>query len=243
MSETVDYKEQLTKLIALQELDAEIYDLRSKKELIPERLEEINSSLEGKKGAMESADKELKDLQVAKGDKENEMASLEEKVKKHEADLYQIKNNKEYKALQQEIESIKADISLLEEDIINLLDKIDAAQTKMDDEKKIFETEKQKAGSEQEDIKKEEKEIDARLAELDGKRKDSVQGVDPTILARYERILENRAGIALAKVEGEFCGKCHMTLRPQVINEARLKKNPVFCESCSRILYAEEEGN
>jgi predicted nucleic acid-binding Zn-ribbon protein len=240
MTELTNYKEQLSKLIQLQEIDVEIYALRSKKDSFPVKIEELNKSLEEKTGSMEAAEKESKDLQVAQGGKETEMGTNEERIKKLEGDLYQVKTNKEYKAIEQEVESVKADVSLLEEDIINLLDKIELAKAKHAEEKKVFEEEKQKVNKEQEGIKAEEKEIATRLAELEGKRKEFTQGVDADILARYNKILENRGGTALAKVSGLFCGECNMTLRPQAINEATLKKNPVFCENCSRILYAEE---
>jgi predicted nucleic acid-binding Zn-ribbon protein len=241
MPEEMNYKEQLDKLIDLQKIDSEIYGLRLKKDSFPVRIEELNNSLQEKTGNMDNAEKELKDLQVAHSGKETDMAAGEEKIKKLEGDLYQIKTNKEYKAIEQEIESLKADVSLLEEDIINLLDKIEAAKVKHEEEKKLFEEEKQKTGREQESIKAEEKEVDARLNELDGKRKESSRGIDAGILARYEKVLENRGEKALSKVSGESCSECNMTLRPQAINEAKIKKSPVFCENCSRILYAEEE--
>ncbi|MFQ5952228.1 MAG: zinc ribbon domain-containing protein [Candidatus Omnitrophota bacterium] len=241
MPEETNYIEQLDKLKKLQEIDVEVYHLKSKKEAIPVRIDEINRTIEERKTNMNTAEEELKTLQVAQGEKETEMAANEEKIKKHEGELYQIKSNKEYQALLQEIESIKADVSLLEEDIINLLDQIESAKGKREQEKKVFEEEKQTLNKEQGDIKTEEKKIDQRLSELENKRKESVQGVDSGILARYEKILELRGGIALTKVDGEVCGECSMTLRPQIINEAKLKKSPVFCENCSRILYAEGE--
>ena len=80
-----------------------------------------------------------------------------------------------------------------------------------------------------------------RLGELDAKRAGFIQDIDKGILSKYEKILENRGGTALGRVNGEFCGACHMTLRPQVINEAKLKKNPVFCENCARILYEKKD--
>jgi predicted nucleic acid-binding Zn-ribbon protein len=240
MPENINYKEQLDKLIRLQELDAEIYALRSKKDAMPIRTEEINKTIEEKKADMSAAEEEMKSFQVSRSEKENEMAANEEKIKKHESDLYQIKSNKEYQALLQEIESIKADVSLQEEEIITLLDKIESAKGKLEQEKKTFEEEKQKLDKEQEEIRQEEKKIDERLGELRGRRKEFAEGVDKDILGRYEKVLELRGGIALAKVSGEVCSECGMSLRPQIINESKLKKNPVFCESCSRILYAED---
>jgi len=56
----------------------------------------MDDSLEGKKAGMKSADEAFKSLQVSKGEKETDMQAKEEQIKKYEADLYQIKNNKEY---------------------------------------------------------------------------------------------------------------------------------------------------
>ncbi|MGB2630726.1 MAG: C4-type zinc ribbon domain-containing protein [Candidatus Omnitrophota bacterium] len=240
MSEETNYKGQLAKLIQLQEYDAEIYGLKARKGGIPVRIEGINSAIEKRKGNMNKADEDLKVFQVARSQKETEMGANEEKIKKHEGNLYQIKNNKEYQALLGEIKSIKADVSLQEEEIINLLDQIGNAKNKFEEEKKIFEEEKSKLNKEQEDIKAEEKRIVARLDELEPTRKQYAQDIDKNILDRYDRVLELRGGIALAKVNGEVCSECSMTLRPQIINEAKLKREPVFCENCSRILYVED---
>jgi predicted nucleic acid-binding Zn-ribbon protein len=240
MTENTDMKEQIQKLVKLQELDSEIFDLRSKKETFPARLKEMDDSLESKKTGAKTAEDELKKLQVAKSEKETEMQAKEDQIRKHEGDLFQIKNNKEYTALKQEIESIKADVSLLEDAIITLLDQIEAAQSRCEEEKKLFEAEKQSTDKEKESIKSEEKVLDQRLSELSAKRAEFLKEVDANILPRYQRILENRGKVAITKIDGEFCGECNMTLRPQIINEAQLRKNLVFCENCGRMLYVEE---
>ena len=236
----MDYKEEIKKLIDLQNMDTEIYDLRTQLEVFPERIKEMDDSLDTKKGGIESADEALKVLQVSKNEKEMDMQSKEGKIQKHESELYLIKNNKEYTALQQEIDSIKADLSLVEEDIIKLFDDIEAAQGRCAEEKKIFEEETQQVEKEKQEIKSEEKQFTERLNSLVVKRSEAAGVIDKVLLSRYEAILVSRGRVALTKVNGEFCGVCNMHLRPQVINEAAKKKNIVVCENCSRMLYAEE---
>ena len=63
--------------------------------------------------------------------------------------------------------------------------------------------------------------------------------IDAGTLGQYERILKKWGRIAITEVNGEFCGVCNMQLRPQIINEAKLQKNLVFCENCARMLYAQ----
>jgi len=236
----MDFKEQIKMLIALQELDAEIYDLEARKETFPVRIKEMDDTLEQKKGGMNAAEDALKQLQVTKNEKEVDMQAKEEKIAKHQSDLYQIKNNKEYEALQREIESIKADVSLLEEEIISLFDQIESAQGKCAEEKKAFEEEARSDEQEKEQIRTEDKQVSEKLAALGNEREAAAAGVDREVITRYERIRESRGRVALAKVIGESCGGCNMHLRPQLINEAQLMKGMVFCENCSRMLYAEE---
>lgn len=240
MADDIDLKGQLKSLISLQEIDSEIYDLQIEKETFPGKVREMDSVLEQKMAGMKSAEDELKKLQVAKNEKENDLASNEEKIKKHDTELTQIKTNKEYKAMLDQIGSLKADVSLLEEKIIGLLDEIAAAQSKWEEEKKLFEEEEKKDKKEKEEIKSREREIDAHLDKLKGKKKELTKAVDGELLATYEKILENRGRHALAKVNGEFCDECNMRLRPQIINDAKLQKGLVICENCSRILYTEE---
>jgi predicted nucleic acid-binding Zn-ribbon protein len=240
MTEGVVIKEEIKKLAQLQGLDTEIFDLRSKKEAIPLQVKEMDESLESKQSGAKNAEEELKKIQLTKNEKEMDMQAKEELIKKHESELYQIKNNKEYKALQQEIDSIKADVSLLEEDLINLFDEIEKVQARCEGEKKIFEEEKQNVEKEKQNMKAEEKALAERLNELNAKRGEFVKTIDPGILGQYERILENRGRIALARIDGEFCSECNIHLRPQTLNEVKLKKQVVCCESCARILYAED---
>ncbi len=240
MPDNPGFKEQIKKLIQLQQWDTEIFDLQAEKESYPVRIEEMDIILETKKSGMNAAEDELKTLRVSKNEKENEMQTKEERISKLQGDLYQIKNNKEYQALQQEIDSIKADVSLIEEEIINFLDKIEAAQAKVETEKKGFEGERQTSEKEKEAIKAKEKEITDRLNGLRAEREKFVTEIDANIRVRYERILENRGRVALARINGDICGECNLTLRPQIINEAQLKQNLVFCENCARMLYVED---
>ena len=240
MSDGIGIKNEIKKLIQLQEMDSHLFDLKSQLETFPERLNEMDESLEAKKGGMEEAEEDLKRLKVLKGEKETDMQAKEEKIKKHDGELYQIKNNKEYQALQQEIDSIKADVSLVEEEIIKLFDEIEAAQGRFEEEKKKFEEEREAVEEEKNVIKEEEKKFSSELSELKAKRDEFASSVSSEALGQYERILEKRGKTALAKVEGNFCSECNMQLRPQIINEAKLQKALVFCENCTRILYAEE---
>ena len=239
MPANIDLKTEIGKLVQIQKIDSQIYDLESRKRSFPARLDEMDRSLEEKTEGCELAEEKLKKLRVLKNEKETDLQASEEKIKKHESELYQIKNNKEYKALQQEIENIKADVSLLEEEIIGLFDEIETAAAKLQEEKELFENEKASVEKEKDIIRSEEKELDKELTSLKQQREDMSGEVDTSLLDLYSRILVHRGRTAMSRLSGEFCSECNMHLRPQVINEIRLRKKIVQCENCARILYVE----
>lgn len=234
----INLKEEFEKLIKLQVIDSEIFDLNVDKNEIPVRIKNVNLAMENKKLSMDAINDELKKLKVARDNKENDMAANEEKIKKHESSLAQIKTNKEYTAMLEQISGIKADVSLLEEKIIGDLDRIEKVEKSLDEERKKFEEEKDKGTKEIDSINEVEKRITARLNDLEISKREIIKGINEELLKKYEKILNIRGRNALSNIDGEFCGECNLKLRPQVIDRAKICREIVMCDNCSRILIS-----
>ncbi|UCD55557.1 MAG: hypothetical protein JSV93_01805 [Candidatus Omnitrophota bacterium] len=237
---TVNMEEQVKILIELQGLDSEIFNKKRFLDAIPGRIRELDDSLEEKSANLKSLEEESKKLQVKRKEKEADLASKEQAIKKYQVQLFQIKTNKEYTSLEKEIANIKADNSILEDEIIELLEHVDEIKKKVSKEKEILENEKGKITQEKKKIENEKKINETEFSDLNNKRKEFVQKLDKNILSKYERILHNRDGLAMVPIIGGTCGGCNMNLPPQVINEAKLKKDFTFCGNCARILYIAE---
>ena len=240
MGQAKTVKEQIGLLIDLQVIDKEIYALTAEKKNIPGELKAIEEALESKKIAIKQAEEKLKSLQVALKDKEVLLQQKEEQIKKLQMQLYQLKTNKEYSTMLAEIEGIKADNSIMEEGIIKLMDEIEMAKKKIAEEKELFKKEETDTQKKKDTINARGKEIDARLSDLSARREKIIPDVEKQILARYERVLKNRNGIAIVPVEHNACGGCHMNLPPQIVSEAKLKEDIIVCGSCNRILYVDD---
>ena len=89
-------------------------------------------------------------------------------------------------------------------------------------------------------VEEELKQIESSLAKLDSDRSQLVARINKNNLSKYERILYGKDGLAMVPVKNEACGGCHLNLPPQVINEIKMLRELIFCESCARILYIEE---
>lgn len=240
----MNLKEEIKKLAQLQETDSKIYSLRKEKEVIlPEQLEKIKNEFEEKKKGLQDFENQAKQLFLKRRERELDLATKEEGVKKAQGQLYQLKSNKEYQIKLTEIASLKADVSILEEEVIKVLDEIEGVDKKLKETKVSLSQEEKKFNEEKEKLNNRIKDIDAEIKSLDDKRNILVKDIDGNVLSRYEKLLNTRSGLAIAPVDvdSENCGACHMRVTPQTINEIKMYKNLVLCESCVRILYIAED--
>ena len=239
---TVSIVDQLKVLIELQGIDAQLYLLRRQVDANPVETARLKAQCQGAAQGIRVAEEQHKTLEVKRNQMEMDLGQKETQIKKLQGQLFQVKTNKEYSALQKEIEGLKADQSVLEEEILKFMEEIDRvkARLKADQEgQRDREADLSRALAR---IEEETQSMTRSIEELQSARQVLVPRVDPKVLTRYERILERKEGTALVPVKGEACGGCHMVLPPQVINEIQMATRLILCESCARILYLETPG-
>jgi predicted nucleic acid-binding Zn-ribbon protein len=236
----VNLEEQIKLLVELQGLDTQI--LRREKDLfeMPEDLKKLDDMFKSKMTNLKALEESLKLLVVKRKDRENDLESKEGSIKKLQSQLYQLKTNKEYTTMQEEIARIKADNSLIEEDIIRIFDQIDAENGKIAKEKEFLKGEEVKLNEEKRKVEEETKKLSAEVGALKSQRGALAEKIDKAVLTKYDRILKGKDGLAVVPVIGGSCQGCFRILPSQVIHEIKMKKDLVVCESCARILYIEE---
>lgn len=236
----VDLKTQIDNLVKLQTIDSEIYALKYEKERKPQEIKTLEADFEAKKQHLADLEKNSLDLQKQRKEKELELASKEENAKKLQTQLYSLKTNKEYQTMLQQIQDVKADTSVIEDRVLELFDKFDKIKSEIEQEKQKLKEEERVFNEKKKKIEDRIKEIDDRLTQLEAERKQAIVDIEPKILSQYERILNNRDGLAIVNVKDDSCGGCNMFVPPQVINLIKMYERIITCEICNRILYIEE---
>lgn len=225
----------------LQKIDIEIFKVKNDLLEKPKASTAIETEFTELSLRLKELEGELKKMQLVHKEKELDLQTKEEAVNKQKTQLFQVKTNKEYNALQLEIEKLLADNSLLEEDIINILEKIDTLKQSIDKEKAKLEIDKKKLEQTKAGIELDIKELQEKLTSLNAARKRAMESnISPKVLSLYERILENKGELAIVPVKDNTCSGCFMAIRPQVVNELCLGKL-LTCETCARILYVESD--
>ncbi len=234
-------KEQLKKLINLQEFDLKIYNLKAEKKQIPILIKQLDDEFEKKKDNLKRIEDLIKENLKKRKEKEIELGTKEEAVKKQHIQLYTLKKNEEYKAMLKEIEGSKADSSVLEDEIIKSMDELDLLNKEKEKESEVLKERENNLKQEKNKIDSRGKQIEIELNDLEFKRSQIAKDVDKSILVKYEKILKNKDGLAIVPVRNNSCLGCFMNVTAQVINEIKMSERIVHCEMCARILYLEDE--
>jgi predicted nucleic acid-binding Zn-ribbon protein len=238
----MNLKDEIRKLVELQKIDFDIYNHCHQKDIDkPSQLERLKVEAAEKGQELTVLAEKLKQRQLQKKEKELELAAKEDGVKKSQAQLYQLKTNREYQAKLQEIASLKADVSRFEEEVLRAIEEIERAEEKLAAARDNFSRDEKKINEQIAELNAQIKDIALRVKELEDKRTRLSKDVDPNILTRYEGLLQKRSGTAIVPLENDCCGACHMRVTHQKINEIKMYKDLVFCESCVRIIYIPED--
>lgn len=230
-------QETLDLLKRAQELDREIYRIRQEIEQVPETIQEFLRTFEKEKSQLTQLESQLKEIQLRQKQREGELAEKEVLIRKYDSQLSLLKTNKEYATMQHEISALKADNSIIEDKILNIFEEIEKVQRQVREEReRLAVIEKENQGKKKA-LEDQEQKLKTNLAELSTKRAEAVKQVLPKTRELYEKIIQRKKGLALVQVEGDACGACRIEIRPQLLNDIKLKEVIVLCEHCSRILY------
>lgn len=231
----------MKKFVELQKFDGEIYHLKRKLKENPLTIHELQQEFEKEKSKLHALEAQLKAVLLDRKQKELELRSKEDEIIKTNAQLSQIKTNKEYAAKIAEIENIKADKSIFEEKILVSYDEGDAVNAEIEKEKKIVAEHERKFLSKRKEIEEDTQVSEGQLAALNTQRKQMLTGLEGSFLRQYERTLEHKDGLAIVALDGVTCGGCYMNVTQQKINLIKMHEEIVTCDMCTRILYLEDD--
>lgn len=238
----MNLKNEIRKIVQLQKNDSCIYKLRQEKDMEkPSLLKKIKLEFEQKKEIISVDEKKIKELHLKNKEKEIDLGSKEESLKKIQGQLYQLKTNKEYQIKLNEIGSLKADISVAEENMLKILEEIESAKKDLELKKEILCREEKNFKEEECKIKNQIKDIEIKISGLENKRNSFTNEIGEKTLAKYEQLLKTRGGLAIVPVNGNHCGFCGIAVTHQKINEIKMYDNLAFCENCVRILYLPDD--
>ncbi len=229
---------ELTPLIRLQGIDLEIRKIRQKKEKLPERLDALQERVASKQAGLEEMKEKIRDIRKRKIEIEDELELETERMKKSQQKMSAVQNNREYQALNKEIEEIKKANKTREDELLELLEEIKKLEDAVSEGEKELKVDRKEAAAEEKHINAIAADLDRKIAELNSEAEAVAAEVKPDLLAKYRFLAERRQGLVVAAVTDAVCSACNMNIPPQMYNELLRDERMMTCPSCQRLIYA-----
>jgi hypothetical protein len=235
-------RKQLDLLWELQRIDLALRDLTEERERYPKEMKRMDERCRIEKERIQKEKEKVESLEKERRQKEHHLTAEQDKIKKTESRMFEVKTNKEYQAVLTEIEGIKEGNSREEEEILRLMDEID--ETK----KSLARWEKETAVS-LEKIEAERKVLQGKITRDDAgckkqmeRREVLVKQIESRLFKLYDTLKEKRRGVGVVNVKNETCQGCFLNIPPQMFIEVQKNNALIQCPHCNRILYWDGNG-
>ena len=228
---------QLQNMIGFQQIDLKIRQLQERTHEIPESIEELNGTLAENRKELEAAEALLGEENSRRRGLELEVEALRETLSKYRSQLMEVKTNKEYEAMLQEITTAEGEIAKKEDRILEGMMVIEEKEQFTEKGRREFQQKEKEVLQKCSELEKFASEAQAQIDDLQ-QEKGQLRGQIPEeLIQQYERIAIVRNGVALAEVKDQSCQGCHVRLRPQFFAEVKTNQEMMTCENCNRFLY------
>ena len=227
----------LVALYTLQLVDSEIDKIQIIRGELPQAIQDLEDEIAGLQTRIDNFKAAIDEQNDNIPRRNTEIADHQATIKKYEKQQDNVRNNREFEAINKEIEFQNLEIQLCERKnrdsnnkIKELHQHIDAAAQLMESRNKDLASKKEELDSIIEETKKDEN----RLLE---KSKEMEQYIDERYLTGYKRIRKAaRNGLAVVTIDRDACGGCFSKIPPQRQSEIKMHKKVIVCEHCGRIL-------
>ncbi len=224
----------------LSELDKRDNKLRTAAEEIPAAIAELSEKLTGTENRLSETENEIEELRKELRKSERIVEEFTAQLNRYNQQILDVKTNKEYHSIQNEIETTNSNISRAEENIIEIMDRLEGLEAEQLELTQINENDRAPLLEKVARFRNELNEIEIQQIEVVEKRKRAIEQLSPQMRGEYERVHERYNGEAVVPVIDGTCKGCFVNVPPQVIEKLYRGASIIRCDSCGRFLYIED---
>lgn len=234
-------EEKLKALYQLQTTLSSIDEKRALRGELPLEVQDLEDEIEGLCTRADKIHHELEEFQAAVSQRKREIVEAQACVDRYNAQLNEVKNNREYDTLSKEIEFQTLEIELCNKKIKEAIYKMEERNRDLEHTEALI---KDKEGdlyqkrAELDEIMQETREEEDRLKDM---AKALEMKIEPRLLNSFKRIRKNaRNGLGIVYVQRDACGGCFNKIPPQRQLDIKMHKKIIVCEYCGRIMVDPE---
>jgi uncharacterized protein len=234
--------EPFDRLLEVQEHDTRVDQLRHRRATLSERAE--LAGLEARRAALDARTTTVQAERDERAERQTTLESQIEAAKTRKAELErrlfggQVAAARELAAMDDEVRQLGRHVTELENRELEVMEQMEP-----------FDTELQAAEAERDGIDSRvaelratitqtEKEIDAQIDTELSARAPVVESLPADLLSRYEALRKKLGGTGAARLAGNSCGGCHLTLPAMEVDRIKHASPDavITCDNCGRIL-------
>jgi predicted nucleic acid-binding Zn-ribbon protein len=233
----------LDTLYRLQDRIRFVADRQKERETVPEELTEVDREYREKVDTVTRLKQRLAAAAVERRQAEGELTEVKEKLKKYQTQLRQVQTSREYGALLNEIDGVEKLSRSTEDRVLSLEEEIETAQTDLAARESNLPDETQQHEERLKDWRAKQRAIDQDLEAARGEIKQLESQIPVRDRAEFQRLIDKKGGIAIARVLNASCSACHVKIRPAALQTLKAGREIVYCDSCKRILYWDPQAS
>lgn len=234
-------EEKLVNLYRLQRVDSSIDQIEILRGELPMEVKDLEDEVQGLVNRQTRIEEEINGITEFIEDKKAAIKESEALLAKYEQQSDNVKNNREFEAINKEIEMQGLEIKLAEKHIRDANEELAEKVKTLENAKKNIATKDGVLTHKKSELEKIIADTEIEEKELRAKSDDARTHIDERLLYSYDRIRNSyRNGLAVVAVERDACGGCFNSIPPQRQSEIRLHKKIIVCENCGRILVETE---
>ena len=199
-----------------------------------------NKELKSAQKSVTKTQEALQELQVKQRDTELESQAIAARVQEAEEKLMSgvITNPKELEALQASVDALGRQRKSLDDSAVEDLAKLEALTNKHSEKQSALQSVESEWKIEQKSLLGEGQKLKRYYINLKQQRDAAAEEIQDSSLKRYDQIRKRKEGVAIAVLEGDSCGACHMQVPSGIVSAARSERDDfVICPTCGRILH------
>ena len=231
----------LEELLALQEIDIDLVRLQRQLRELPERaaLNEAEQDELVRRGELEKAQSARDERLKAEAKLSDEAAQLADKMTHVEHQLETGSgNHRELLMWQADLDQLRRQRDHLDDLNLVQMEARETIETTIADQTAGLETAGAKVAAATTALAEREVDLEAEVEALQARRVEAANVIDAALLATYERIRTHNRGVGVAKLVGNTCQGCHLTLPAVEVDRIRGRSPDAVprCDNCSCIL-------
>lgn len=234
-------EEKLKAVITLQKIDSKIDNIEILKGELPMEVSDLEDEVEGLKTRISNVEAKVSSINEFVKRREEDRKEAKANIVKYEEQQNSVSNDREFQAVEREIEFQNLEVQHAEKDIKEAKIKLAEAQKNIENVGELLKLKSEIHLSKETELKKIIKETEKEEQEITALSNQAKEKVDSHLLNSYERIRKNfRNGLAVVPILRDSCGGCFNIIPPQKQVEILQHKKIIICEHCGRIVIDEE---